>query len=391
MKILHVISMGYVCGGAEKSVVVLRDGLRARGHEVKIMSSDRDPHEAHFSDYECRHIQGPLGLFRHLWSGSARRTLRRAIREFKPDVVHFHTMGELSPSVLFALGGTPALLTVHGPEEYTTSMLEWYLPPTAFNGDVRLDNLTPVGRLYHTFFKYLQRPLYVLGFRRLKLMVSPSKYLAKKIGQEQFDVPVAQVYNGIGLPDAKPLPSSPGLLYVGRLEHVKGVEVLLHAMPAIIKKVPKTQLRIVGDGPDRARLESLADELGIGSAVTFCGWRKGDEVLAEYARARVQVIPSVWPENLPTVAIEALAVGRPIIGARVGGIPELIEDGKTGAIVPPGDAPALAETAIRLLNDKKLAAMAKAAQASSHRFALDTFITNIENLYRDISREDTRR
>lgn len=384
MKILHVISMGYICGGAEKSVVALRDGLLARGHEVKIMSSDRDPDTAHYSDYECRHISGPLGLVRHLWSGSAYRTLKRAVREFKPDVVHFHTMGELSPSVLFALGGTPALLTVHGPEEYTQTMLEWYLPPSAFNGAVSRANLTPVGKLYFTFFKYVQRPLYKLGFKRLKLMVSPSNYLAQKLAQEAFGVPVVHIYNGIDLPSRQPLPDKPSLLYVGRLEHVKGVEVLLRAMPSIIKRVPGTHVRIVGDGPDRERLEALARELGVVKSVTFCGWLKGNAVLEEYKRAKVHVIPSVWPENLPTVAIEALAVGRPIAGSRVGGIPELIKDGVTGAVVPPGDHKALSAAITGLLSDKKLSAKADAARASASRFTLDTFIANIEKLYGDI-------
>ncbi|HKX73566.1 MAG TPA: glycosyltransferase family 4 protein [Candidatus Saccharimonadales bacterium] len=384
MKILHVISMGYICGGAEKSVIMLRDGLLDRGHEVKIMSSDRDADVPHFSDYECRHISGPLGLIRHLWSGSAYRTLKRAIREFKPDVVHFHTMGELSPSVLFALGGTPALLTVHGPEEYTETMLEWYLPPTAFNGDVSRKNLTPIGRLHFTFFKYVQRPLYKLGFGRLRLMVSPSKYLAQKLALEGFDVPVGHVYNGIALPNEQPLPAEPNLLYVGRLEHVKGVDVLLRALPGIVTAVPGAHLRIVGDGPERARLEQLAEELGVTNAVTFCGWLKGDAVLAEYAKAKLHIIPSVWPENLPTVAIEALAVGRPIVGSRVGGIPELIEDGVTGEIVTPGDHQELATAITGLLTDKQLAAKATAARVSADRFALSTFITNIEKIYGDL-------
>lgn len=158
MRILQVISMGYVCGGAERSVLLLRDNLAKRGHEVKIMASDRDPQEPHYTDYECRHIQG--GPFKHLWSVSAYKTLKKALAEFKPDVVHFHTMGELSPSVLFALGKTPALLTVHGPEEYTATMLEWYLAPELFNGPVDVHHLTPAGRLQYIFFRYFQRPLY---------------------------------------------------------------------------------------------------------------------------------------------------------------------------------------------------------------------------------------
>jgi glycosyltransferase involved in cell wall biosynthesis len=383
MKILHVISMGYVCGGAEKSVVLLRDSLRQRGHDVKVMASDRDPAVPHYSDYECRHIQG--GPLKHLWSVSAHKTLRKALADFQPDVVHFHTMGELSPSVLYALNGTPALLTVHGPEEYTMNMLEWYLSPEAFKGAVDMNNLTPLGRAQYMFFRYVQRPLYKRGFRRLSVMVSPSKYLADQLAKEAYDVPIQQIYNGIVLPEQQPLPAEPALLYVGRLEHVKGVDVLLQAMPDILKKVPSATLRVVGDGPDRARLEALAAELGITPAVTFMGWQQ--DVFAELAKARVVVVPSVWPENLPTVVIEALAVGRPVIGTRVGGIPELVLHDFSGRIVTPSDSLALANAASDLLLDANLQTMADAARASAKRFSIDSFVGNIESLYSSLAKE----
>ena len=385
MRILQVTSTGYVCGGAEKSVVVLRDGLRARGHQVRIMSSDCEPDIPHYSDYECVRIGGPFRFLKHLWSVSAYRTLKLAIRQFRPHVVHFHTLGELSPSVLFALGGTPALLTVHGPEEYTRTVLEWYMRRRVFKGgQVSRDNLTIRGRMHVTFHGNLQRPLYKAGFRRLRLMVSPSRYFAVKLADERYGVPVRQVYNGIVLPAAQPLPEAQNLLYVGRLEHVKGAEVLLRAMPSIVAAVPGVRLRIVGDGPDRHLLETLTRELSLTAAVTFCGWRDEDAVLAEYADARVHVVPSIWPDNLPTVVMEALAVGRPVVGSRVGGIPELIEDGISGAIVESGNAGAFASAIIALLTDSTLAAKAEAARVSAHRFCLDTFITNIENVYGEV-------
>jgi glycosyltransferase involved in cell wall biosynthesis len=361
---------------------LLSDSLRRRGHDVKIMASDRDPDVLHFSDYECRHIQG--GPLKHLWSTSAHKTLRHAIADFKPDVVHFHTMGELSPSVLFALDGTPALLTVHGPEEYTITMLEWYLSPGAFKGEVDMRNLTPLGRAHYMFFRYLQRPLYKRGFRRLSVMVSPSKYLADQLAKEEYDVPVQHIYNGIVLPDQQPLPTEPALLYVGRLDHVKGVDILLKAMPEILKKAPAATLRIVGDGPDRARLEALAVELGITRAVIFVGWQ--NDVFSELAKARVVVVPSIWPENLPTVVIEALAAGRPVVGTRVGGIPELVIHDFSGRIVTPNDSLALANAASDLLLDPALQIMADAAHASAKRFSVDTFVGNVESLYAGLAK-----
>jgi glycosyltransferase involved in cell wall biosynthesis len=390
MKILQVISYGYLAGGAEKSVFLLQQKLQERGHEVKVIASShgQDDPGQRFSDVEFPDIDRPASslagkAMRYLWYRPAYRTIKTVVSDFKPDVVHFHTMGQLSPSALFAIGGVPGILTVHGPEEYVTGILEWGLPKHLFKDDtITTANLTTLGKAYYLYFGYVQRPLYILGFRKhIRAMLAPSQYMANVLRQEGYGVPIHQVYNGIVLPKHRPLPSKRQLLYVGRLEHVKGVDVLLRAMPAVVKAVPGVHLHVVGDGASRARLEAFVAQQQLQSRVTFCGWLKGQAVNDKYRQSTAVVIPSVWPENLPTVCIEALATGRLVIGSRTGGIPELVQDGVTGRIVPPGDADALAAAIVDLLSQPNLAAASNACAASAQRFAIRSFIERLEDEY----------
>ncbi len=390
MKILQVISYGYLAGGAEKSVKLLKETLGRRGHEVKVISSDhnKSASEARFSDIEFPEIDRPgvsLGAktIKHLWYGPSYRTIKNAVRDFKPDIVHFHIMGQLSPSALFAIGKTPGLLTVHGPEEYVTGTLEWGLPKRLFKDErVGVANLTALGRGYYFYFRYLQRLLYVRGFRKhLGGLVAPSKYMADVLQKEEYGVPIYQLYNGIELPKRKPLRNKRRLLYVGRLEHVKGVDVLLKAMRTVVRQFPDVQLSIVGDGAVRAELEAFVKRHRLQKQIVFHGWLGPKAVSVQYAQTTAVVIPSIWPENLPTVCIEALAMGRPVIGSNSGGIPELIQDGVTGRVVPVGNESKLAAAIIDILSRPKLAAMSKACAASMHDFKVTAFVQNLERLY----------
>lgn len=387
MKILQVVSYGYLAGGAEKSVFLLRQKLQERGHEVMVVSSDHGKYAEHFSDVEFPEIDKPATSLAsktvwHLWYPPAHRTIKRVIVQFKPDVVHFHTMGQLSPAALFALGRVPGVLTVHGPEEYMSTIVEWGLPSHLFNGKTNVSNLTTLGKAYYFYFRFLQRPLYVRGFRKhVRAIIAPSHYMANVLKKERFDVPIHHIYNGIELPDNHALQNKDQLLYVGRLEYVKGVDVLLKALPQIVKAIPTAQLFIVGDGGARAELEALAGELHLQNHVTFCGWLNDKALSDRYRQSTVVVIPSMWPENLPTVCLEALATGRLVVGSATGGIPELVQDGVTGHTVPPGDAHALAAAIVDVLQQPDLSAMSDARAVSAQRFAITPFIEKLEKLY----------
>lgn len=145
----------------------------------------------------------------------------------------------------------------------------------------------------------------------------------------------------------------PKMVCVGRLSPEKGQAGLLRAFAILQRSRPDLQLRLVGDGPDRATLEGLAAELGINGTVTFAGRLPEMETLAQIAASDLLVLPS-FMEGLPIVLMEAMALGVPVVSSSVAGIPELVEDGETGLLFAPSDWNDLASTINRLLGDPAL-------------------------------------
>ena len=145
-------------------------------------------------------------------------------------------------------------------------------------------------------------------------------------------------------------PEGRHLIFVGRLAAVKGVAMLLGAMAELIAPFPDLRLTLIGDGPERAGLEALSRELGVDGVVTFAGARTQTEVAEALATANLFVLPS-FAEGVPVVLMEAMASRLPVITTRIAGIPELVEDGVSGRLVPPGNLPALIEAIADLLSD----------------------------------------
>ena len=143
---------------------------------------------------------------------------------------------------------------------------------------------------------------------------------------------------------------------------------------------PERAPAIVGEGSQRGPLEAQVEALGIGSSVTFTGRR--DDVPAVTAALDVAVLPS-YREAQGLSILEAMALSRPVVASAVGGIPEMIEDGITGLLVPPRDPNALAAALVRLLQDHPYAdTLAKAAQNQVHdRFCVELMVRAIETIY----------
>lgn len=138
------------------------------------------------------------------------------------------------------------------------------------------------------------------------------------------------------------------LVVVGRLAAVKGVAVLIEAMARL--DIPDLHLTLVGDGPERAALETLARDRGVKARITFAGYKTSAEVARILSTADAFVLPS-FAEGLPVVLMEAMATGLPVIATQIAGIPELVRDGENGRLVPPGNVDALARAIGEVLSD----------------------------------------
>jgi len=234
-------------------------------------------------------------------------------------------------------------------------------------------------------------------------LIAVSRAIVRKIEEEGRDgAPVSLIYNGVDLtrysePDIcgtlhteYPIPpDAPIVGVVARLEPEKGHPTLIEAWPAVLAAVPKAHLLIVGEGSQREPLEAQAHRLGIDTSVTFTGRR--DDVPAVTAALDVAVLPS-YREAQGLSILEAMALSRPVVASAVGGIPEMIDSGRTGLLVPPRDPAALAAAIIRLLQDHPYAdTLAKAAQNLVHdRFCVELMVRAIETIYDESVAEERR-
>jgi glycosyltransferase involved in cell wall biosynthesis len=216
------------------------------------------------------------------------------------------------------------------------------------------------------------------SLRRASRLVVPSRYLADIAAGWNLGRPIEVLVNPAPPPhEVVPELLEPGtFVYVGRLASQKGLPIAL----AALAEVHEARLLVVGDGPERAALGQLAAKLQLDGRVTFAGSRSRDDVLRALAGARAAVLPSLW-ENLPHAAVEALAVGTPVVATAVGGVPEVVHDDQNGLLVPAGDVQALAAALRRVLDDDqlrdRLAAAAKPSVASIGREPVYTRLEQI--------------
>jgi glycosyltransferase involved in cell wall biosynthesis len=229
---------------------------------------------------------------------------------------------------------------------------------------------------------------------RMDHLIAVSTAIVRKIEDEgRAGAPVSLIYNGVDLtryaePDVcgtlhaeYPIAlGSPIVGVVARLEPEKGHPTLLEAWPSVLASVPNAHLLVVGEGSQRALLERQVGDLGIGTSVTFTGRR--DDVPAVTAALDVAVLPS-YREAQGLSILEAMALSRPVVASAVGGIPEMVEDGRTGLLVPPRETAPLAAAIVRLLTDHPYAdTLAKAAQNLVHdRFCVELMVRAIESIY----------
>jgi glycosyltransferase involved in cell wall biosynthesis len=229
-------------------------------------------------------------------------------------------------------------------------------------------------------------------------LVAVSRSIAAKIDREgRRGTPVELIPNGVQITAPDPVaaarvrrelgvPANAALVgVVARMEPEKGHPTLLEAWPLVLREVPHARLLIVGEGSRQAALERHARRLGLlaqPAAVLFTGRR--DDVNEIVAALDVAVLPS-YREAQGVSLLEAMGMARPIVASHVGGIPEFVEDGVSGLLVPPRDRSALATALVRVLVDRAFAARigAAAREVVRERYCLDEMVRRVEDLYEE--------
>jgi glycosyltransferase involved in cell wall biosynthesis len=308
---------------------------------------------------------------RVVYSMQARQRMRSLLDVVRPQVAHIHNIyHHLSPSFLPLLRqrGIPVVMTAHD--------LKLACPAYTMMSAGKPCERCRGGKLYnvavHRCLKgsltlsslvmveaYLHRALGLYA-NNVDRIVVPSRFLLEKLVQwgwprERF----AHIPNFVDVDTFKP-DAQPGrrFVYCGGLIDIKGAATLVRAAA-----LARQSLTIIGRGPDEARLRALAESSG--ADVIFAGHLAKDAVATALRDARAIVVPSECHENAPLTLLEAYAAGRPVIGSRIAGIPELVHEAETGTLYPTGDAEALAQALTRFadLPDARIAAMGAAGRA----------------------------
>lgn len=219
--------------------------------------------------------------------------------------------------------------------------------------------------------------------RRAGTLVVPSRYLAEIARHWGLDEHHLHVVPNPAPPArAATATKRGGLVFAGRLTRQKALHVALDAL----SHVPGAALTVIGDGPERDRLERHAREAGLNGRVRFAGSLPREEVLDALAGAEAAVLSSDW-ENFPHAAVEALSVGTPLVATAVGGVGEIVIDGVNGLLVPPGSPEAFGHALERLLGSPELLARLSAgARASVVELGADRIYGRIEQLLEEACR-----
>lgn len=377
-------------GGVERHVREVSVRLAARGQSVEVFTSDlarEYPMERLAASVPRSEILDGVAIRRlPVWSLPSElhypffRGLDRALARSAPDVAHAHTYGTnhaAAASRYSRRTGRPFVLSAH------------YHPIWSIEG----------GWLRHQVRGFYDRQLaapILASARRVIVQTHEEERLLRVPG---FPLPRVEIVP----PGYTPLPAPPEgerpfarsvgvegpfLLFVGRLASNKGLIELVQAFAALATHDPSAVLVLIGaDGGMRPAVERKIAELGLGPRVRIVGFVENEALLASaFREARLFVLPSEY-EAFGLVLLEALAQGTPVVASRVGGIPEFVEDGRAGRLVPPKDAHALGEALLALWDDEstrqRLGAFGR-DQVVPH-YSWERVVDELERIYREVA------
>jgi len=330
-------------GGMQNHTAELTRALDRRG-VVQTVLTTRPPTAPYFqrlgNHARLIRVGIPLRLFRQLYGPQA--AILAPILAARADVVHVHLGEDLAVHPVGAaaarLHRLPLVLTVHTSLRHTLAL-----------SDFRSAVLKTLGGPIECWGEHSAEAVLVITPRLRRLLVSDGveenrlHVIPPGVIPSLFDGPFEDPFAGVG---------KPRVLFVGRLAPQKGVGTLVAA--AGLLEDPSAQILLVGDGPERKALEREAKRIGVADRLHFVGFVTHERLPAVLAHADLLVLPSIY-EELGTVLLEAMQAALPIVASKTGGIPEVIEDGVNGMLVPPGDPEALARAIDRLLADRALA------------------------------------
>ena len=378
LRILLLNSQSGPVGGAERHVSDVAELLAGTGHTVE--------------SWAPAPTSGLRALRDRVRNPAVRAHVAERIAAFRPDVVHVHNfMRRLSPEPFVQAwrAGVATLLTVHDFQLFCPR--SWALRhdgspcsrpslPLCMFGNCRggLDGVA--GRAIYALNTLRVRRAAAIVRQRATLIAAPSRSLADRL-TATLRRDVVHLPHPFPAPALLEPPRSRDLLFLGRVAREKGLDRLLRALAA----VPDLRLTVAGNGPELETCRQLAGTLQLGGRVRFLGWVAESGLPELLSRHGALVLPSLWMENSPLAVHEALAAGRPVLGSRRGGVPELVEHGRQGLVFEPLDEGSVgaALRSYAAWSEAEHLAMAARARERAASFGPGAFLQRLVQLYRE--------
>ena len=382
LRVLRAITRLNIGGPAIHAILLTR-GLQNERFSSVLVTGLEGPHEGSMRDLATKHGVEPRVL-RELGRevsplNDLRATLAmyRMIRGSRPDIVHTH-MAKAGTAGRLAARLARVPIVVHTFHGHTFHSYWGPVKSAAFLQIERTlgamtDRVIAVGDAQKAdIAHYGVAPLTKIQTIPLGLEIEPMLEAERQRGRLRAEL-------GIGA-------DRPLIGIVARLVPIKAHEVFLEAASIIRAASPESTFLIIGDGERRAELEALARQLGVADATRFLGWR--DDMREVYADLDVVTLCSN-NEGSPVALIEALAAARPVVSTRVGGVPNVVQDGESGLLVPPRDPVAFADAVLALLRDPARGTQLGLAgrRAVFPKHASTRLVQDVERLYLELARE----
>lgn len=369
MKVVFCNNFFYIRGGSERVFFDEIEILKSYGNEVvpfsrhfeKNLSSEHSQFFASSIDYENVSLTKKiLASFKLIYSFECKKEFSELLNYFQPDLIHAHNIyGRLTTSIIDAAKDKKisVVMTLHDYKLICPSYL------MLLNGMIcekcrgkrfyncmltKCHKESRISSLIYTIESYFNSML--KKYEYVRYFICPSMFSLKKhVESGTPEKKLVHIPNFINIENFESNFENDGyILFVGRLSKEKGVLTLLNAVKGL-----DVSLKIVGDGPMRKEYEDFAKENSINN-VSFEGYKSGDELKNIFRNSAFVVFPSEWYENAPMTILEAFAYGKPVIGSEIGGIPEMVIEGKTGLLFKPCDYNELKEKIKYLLSHPSL-------------------------------------
>lgn len=403
MKILMVNKFHYLKGGSEKYYFELAELLKENGHEVAFFSmKDEKNIKTDCKEYFVEPIDlntgSKLKALDVIYSKENKKKMEEALDEFKPDLVHLNNFQrQLSASIIDPIKkkNIPIVFTAHDVQAICPAI-------TMMDNDKNICEKCMKGKYLNCIKKkcnkgstlksivgalegyyYRIKNIYT---KKIDFIITPSEFYREKMIEDGIpENKIKALHNFVELKDYDlEVSDEEYALYFGRLSKEKGILNLINAFT----KLKEGKLYIAGEGPEKETIEKIIKENNLEDRIKLLGFLNSDQMKETIRKCKFVIVPSIWYENCPYSVMETLAIGKPVIGADIGGIPELVINDRSGLTYKYDDIEDLSNKMKKLFKNEELVKEfgTNAKKQANELYGKDVYYKNIMSIYEKLVR-----